>query len=222
MQHQSLIVITPQHLTPASLIELAGLNTSVSQSDTFSIDSEGKSIGVAAIKKLVEWSSNKPFNSPIKMGIIYQAEEMTEEAQNALLKTLEEPVADTLIVLVSASAQSLLPTIRSRCQSIYLAPVAESSEVGEYQKLAQEFYSSNFNQRLELINQLIADDDHRVRAERFLDALISHLSNVALGFSDSEINANVLELCAVSLIGLKSGTNVKLTLENLAASIKSN
>ncbi len=53
-----------------------------------------------------------------KSGLIMEAERMTEQAQNALLKTLEEPPSNTILVLVTRHPQDLLPTIRSRCQVV--------------------------------------------------------------------------------------------------------
>ena len=55
-----------------------------------------------------------------KIGIIYDCDRMGKEAQNALLKTLEEPPADTTLILVTGNPSSLLPTTRSRCQQIVL------------------------------------------------------------------------------------------------------
>jgi DNA polymerase-3 subunit delta' len=55
--------------------------------------------------------------------VIDDAHEMTEQAQNALLKSLEEPPATSHVFLVTASPQSLLPTIRSRCQLVSLGPI---------------------------------------------------------------------------------------------------
>ncbi len=54
----------------------------------------------------------------MKVGMILSADRMTEEAQNAFLKTLEEPPANTMLLLLSINPNALLPTIRSRCQSI--------------------------------------------------------------------------------------------------------
>jgi predicted AAA+ superfamily ATPase len=59
--------------------------------------------------------------------IISHAERMRHEAQNALLKTLEEPPLDTLIILTSNSARQLLPTITSRLTGIEIMPVSENS-----------------------------------------------------------------------------------------------
>lgn len=55
-----------------------------------------------------------------KVGIIFDADRMNEESQNALLKTLEEPPAETLLILASGNPAALLPTTRSRCQLLPL------------------------------------------------------------------------------------------------------
>ena len=55
-----------------------------------------------------------------KVGLILDADRMSIQAQNAFLKTLEEPVADTLLLLVTQNINALLPTIRSRCQTVLL------------------------------------------------------------------------------------------------------
>ena len=58
--------------------------------------------------------------APRKIGVIFEADRMNEEAQNALLKTLEEPPPDTTLILCTANPAALLPTTRSRCQIIKL------------------------------------------------------------------------------------------------------
>ena len=57
---------------------------------------------------------------PVKIGMIIHADRMNPQAQNALLKTLEEPPENTLMILVTTNASSLLPTTRSRCQLVDL------------------------------------------------------------------------------------------------------
>jgi DNA polymerase-3 subunit delta' len=81
---------------------------------------DGKAIGIEAIRELEHFLSLKVpgktgFNRAV---IIENAHKLTMEAQNALLKTLEEPPAGTLVVLTASHAQALLPTIRSRSQTI--------------------------------------------------------------------------------------------------------
>jgi DNA polymerase-3 subunit delta' len=66
--------------------------------------------------------------------VVEQAELMTAAAQNALLKTLEEPAGRTLIVLLTTHGSELLPTIRSRCQTICFAPLAPELVKRELQR----------------------------------------------------------------------------------------
>ena len=64
-----------------------------------------------------------------KVAIVTPADAMNERAQNTLLKTLEEPPPATTFLLVSANPDALLPTIRSRCARVQLAPVPEEALV---------------------------------------------------------------------------------------------
>ena len=67
----------------------------------------------------------KPYSSPYKVYIVNEAEKMTPQAQNALLKTLEEPPEYAVIMLLTANVNSLLPTILSRCVVLNMKPVAD-------------------------------------------------------------------------------------------------
>lgn len=84
------------------------------------------SIGVEDIRKqLTQDISIKPYYGPRKIYIISECEKMTVQAQNALLKTLEEPPAYALILLLTTNAESLLPTILSRCVTLHMRPVKD-------------------------------------------------------------------------------------------------
>ena len=67
----------------------------------------------------------KPYSSKWKIYIINEAEKMTVQAQNALLKTLEEPPAYAVILLLTSNPEALLPTIQSRCVVLNMKPVAD-------------------------------------------------------------------------------------------------
>ena len=71
--------------------------------------------------------SMTPQNSDRRVAVINDADRMTTEAANALLKTLEEPPADALILLITTSPESLLPTIRSRCQQVRFFPLSAAA-----------------------------------------------------------------------------------------------
>ncbi|MBV8878815.1 MAG: AAA family ATPase [Planctomycetaceae bacterium] len=68
------------------------------------------------------------YTSPTNRAVLFDdAHRMSEEAMNALLKTLEEPPERTLLMLVSGVADRLLGTIRSRCQTIHFAPLSDEA-----------------------------------------------------------------------------------------------
>ena len=68
-------------------------------------------------------SNLKPFEGSHRVFIFDGAEHMSEEAANALLKTLEEPPPQVLIILLTSQEEALLPTIRSRCRRLGLKPL---------------------------------------------------------------------------------------------------
>lgn len=69
----------------------------------------------------------KPYASPYKIYIIDEAEKMNQQAQNALLKTIEEPPAYAVILLLTTNADSFLPTILSRCITLNLKVVPDDT-----------------------------------------------------------------------------------------------
>lgn len=71
--------------------------------------------------------SIKPYSSPYKIYLINEAEKMTVQAQNALLKTLEEPPGYAVLLLLSSNVNSLLPTIVSRCVLLNMKPVRDET-----------------------------------------------------------------------------------------------
>lgn len=83
-----------------------------------------RNILVDAIRDLEREANFRPYESQARFFIIDDAEKMNDAAANALLKTLEEPPATTYVFLITSRPDSLLPTIRSRCQTIRFAPVA--------------------------------------------------------------------------------------------------
>ena len=69
--------------------------------------------------------SIKPYSRPYKVYIVNEAEKMTVQAQNAILKTLEEPPEYVVILLLTTNVNSMLPTILSRCGVLNMKPVAD-------------------------------------------------------------------------------------------------
>lgn len=72
---------------------------------------------------IVSWVGYRPYEGQRRVVVIDDAHAMNPSAQNALLKTLEEPPPSSTLVLVTSSPGALLPTIRSRCQDLRLQPL---------------------------------------------------------------------------------------------------
>jgi len=83
------------------------------------------SIGIDAVREIRNFLWQKPNASPRRTLIIDDAELLTTEAQNALLKLTEEPPVSSLLILVTSDIESILPTITSRLPKIYFGAVPE-------------------------------------------------------------------------------------------------
>jgi len=94
--------------------------------DVHHVIPEGPIIPVDVIREVVvPEAARSPFEARRKVFVIEEAHRMNPAAQNALLKTLEEPQADTVFVLISDQEEDVLETIRSRCLIVRLDPVSE-------------------------------------------------------------------------------------------------
>jgi hypothetical protein len=82
------------------------------------------------VRDLVRDLALLPVEGGARVAVITSADRMTEDAQSALLKTLEEPPAGTVLILTAADEERLLPTIRSRCVRIRLGPVSRHDVEG--------------------------------------------------------------------------------------------
>lgn len=83
-----------------------------------------RDISVEQLRDLQHELALRPYEAPRKACIIDPAERMSVSAANSLLKTLEEPPGDALIILLTENAGMLLSTVRSRCQLIRFAPLS--------------------------------------------------------------------------------------------------
>lgn len=88
----------------------------------------GRSIRVPQMREVEQEANFRPYEGTARVIIIEEADRSNEASSNALLKTLEEPPATTHLILLTARPAALLPTIRSRCQTIRFAPL-EAREI---------------------------------------------------------------------------------------------
>ena len=99
--------------------------------DFFLIEPDGNSIKVDQIRQMQKSVLEKPVESTKKVYIIDNADTMTKEAQNCILKTLEEPQEYVVIILVVSNINSILATVNSRCTKLFFKEL-DDSEIIKY------------------------------------------------------------------------------------------
>ncbi len=97
---------------------------------------ESGTIGIDQVRRIKNFLWQKPAVSSLRTLIVDDADRMTTEAQNAILKVAEEPPVSSLLILITSDADALNPTISSRLQSIYFSPVPQK----EIETWAGEIY----------------------------------------------------------------------------------
>ena len=133
-------------------------------------------INVQQAKDVVDSLKLKPYEARAKVAVIWGAEFMNREAGNKLLKVIEEPPANSYLILMSESKEALLSTILSRCQEIPLSPLSNSyitdHLVAHYNldkikaNMIAEQSDHSLSKAIRLAQQTDDDADHE---KRFID-----------------------------------------------------
>lgn len=119
----------------------------------------------------------KPYSSTYKIYIVDEAEKMTVQAQNALLKTIEEPPPYAVLLLLTTSQEAFLPTILSRCIQLKLKPLRDEMvrdylmEKGQTDKSDAEIYVAFARGNLGRAISIADSEDFRVMNEEILKML---------------------------------------------------
>lgn len=183
--------------------------------DQISIPPASDSIGIKDIRQFQSRLLLTPFQSPVTVGLIYNADSLTVQAQQALLKTVEEPPNRVRIILETTSADLLLPTIVSRCMVINLGSSHEftKEEVSECLKILERLEKSSIAARLAITGEIAKT---REDAVYWVD-----LATVA-GRKLLEVNNSYAVALLTGLVKarleLSVNVNPKLVLDNLVLS----
>ena len=185
--------------------QLTGLKWSETSPDATVITGQPSSIKIDQIRQLVHWLVRKPVQHDHKLAIIHQAQQLTLAAQQALLKTLEEPPANCLLILTAPPNHQLLPTLTSR---LMIVPQT-STDLPEIDPLIPRFASQPVAQRWQSWSEIQA------QLEDFLTQLQHWLHQRLLAQPDS---AAVLQAVQVQLTAqsyLKAQVNPQLLADYL-------
>lgn len=97
----------------------------------FIVPNEASAIGIDIVRSIKHFLYQKPLNAQRRVVIVGDAENLTDEAQNALLKILEEPPVQSLLIFIAADYEKLFPAVISRLQKIYF-PRVSSAQIEKF------------------------------------------------------------------------------------------
>ncbi len=190
-------------------------------SDYFEINKESsESIKIDEIRGMQERIAEKPITSSKKVYLINNAEQMTQEAQNCLLKTLEEPPDFITILLVANNENTILPTIKSRCTKIVFTEenVEELSEEEKerYKSLEKIFGNINKYKSIDLLNKLdvlYKDKDNILENLDFINMILINKVKENIKY------AKYIDYVEETKTRLKSNSNYDMCIDNLILKI---
>ena len=125
---------------------LLALKDTENSPDFSIIEPDGNSIKIEQIREFQKKVSEKPIISNKKVYIINDSDKMTVEAQNCLLKTLEEPPEFVTIILIGSNENSFLSTIKSRCMILHFEKISDE----QIQKYLQDNHQTEINSKIML------------------------------------------------------------------------
>lgn len=148
------------------------------------VPTKTKALGVDDIREqLIKQSETKQYKYKYKVFIVDNADTMTQQAQNALLKTLEEPPSYVVILLLAKSINGFLPTILSRCVNLKLNPLS-SNMVKEYLENVEkidstkaEFFAEYSQGSIGRAIELYDSEDFAKKRQAVVDCIVKAINS---------------------------------------------
>lgn len=140
---------------------------------------KGEKLGIEQARKIKEFLSIKPFKAKGSGVVLEDASVLTHEAQNALLKTLEELPEKTLLLLGAENEHTFLPTVLSRCEIVIPNPTKNPDSSSLPDNDIERLLNSTLDQRFEYIEKL-------KDKEKFLKDLVNYFQQHLLENLDNQ------------------------------------
>ncbi len=197
--------------------------------DIHILDPEDKnSIGIEEIKELQQTMRFKPFQEDIQVGIILNAQKLTHQAQNSMLKALEDSSEASIYILCVDNEKNLLPTIRSR--GIILYPKREKgegdelpAEKGDIEKIMETFFDLSPIEQFNIIEEYSENKENSLTFINGVEETIREKLELDIkngNIDSSQRNLEFLKVVEKSREKISSNCNRKLTLEAMIMQLK--
>lgn len=224
--HQSYLFIHQKEETRTTLAinlaqEIFSSQEILSHPDFFIFHPQTAKYGINLIRELKVKIALKPYQGKYKVVLIEEAQELTVEAQNAFLKTLEEPNQSTIIILTSDHQEKLLPTITSRCETFNFNTAVSTSSclsTEEYLVLNQ-LLGKSISERFQYIEKAFPEKDVALLKKWYVynrKLLWKKVENITSEKEEiKKILHNLKTLQQIINLVLETNTNFRLALEIL-------
>ena len=146
------------------------------------------SFGVDDVRDIIDEVNKKPFEGDKKVIIIHQGNKLTIQAQNALLKTIEEPPTEVYIIILCESLELILDTIKSRCEIYKLTPLTKD-ELYKYIAIKGYDYSEEEKSSAIAFSEGIPGRIDRYFSDTELQELRDKIVDLLLQLTNNEIEA---------------------------------
>ena len=146
------------------------------------------SFGVDDVRDIIDEVNKKPFEGDKKVIIIHQGNKLTIQAQNALLKTIEEPPIEVYIIILCESLELILDTIKSRCEIYKLTPLTKD-ELYKYIAIKGYDYSEEEKSSAIAFSEGIPGRIDRYFSDTELQELRDKIVDLLLQLTNNEIEA---------------------------------
>lgn len=184
------------------------------------LEEDTRSLKIEQVREMLSWVALRPYEGKWKCFVLYDADRLTIEAANALLKTLEEPPAQTIIFLLVEHKAQILETIQSRSFEVRLIPVREDER--EVIDLPVGFKEVPWEEYLETAQAMKRD-----RMKNFLTQMMSAFRQRMVDLSaegsgrHAEIGACVKAVEAIYTCkdAIEANANQKIALTRLAVKL---
>lgn len=185
--------------------------------DVTVIISQEKSIGIKLIKDIIPKLWSKPYKEAHKVIIIPDAQTMTIEAQNAFLKSIEEPPENTQIILVSTSKTAFLATILSRCIVKYSSKKEKEGEKESVYPTMIDILAMQFGKRMSLTE---SHTTKRETAKEWCTQLLYEVQKHIEKHPSDGKYIDYAETISICLTRLSKNVNPKLAVGTLMLSLE--
>lgn len=188
--------------------------------DLHVINHEGESIGIDTIHEISRTLAYKPYIENRILVFVFNAQNLTIEAQNAFLKTLEEPSDYCLISLFTTSLETLLPTVISRCR---LYKIDDSKDKEDASDTAKTILDMDLIERFDYSAKLLGKGKSRIKCIELVDDLEKYFHTKLLTAStnsDLQKSSTNLKNVKNARNQLMKNANARIAVENLFLKIK--